>query len=73
MDKVGIDVYQKGLDAYIDLMTELYELRDENERLKQEIKKWKDKYYDSEKTVIYEYSSDIASDIKELDKEVYGE
>ena len=35
MGKVGIDVYQKGLDAYIDLMTELYELRDENERLKE--------------------------------------
>lgn len=49
---------------------EVVDLLNENEQLKQEIKKWKDKYYDSEKTVIYEYSSDIASDLEELDKEV---
>ena len=49
------------------------ELADENERLKQEIKKWKGKYYDAQTIVIDEYSSNTEYDMGRLHTEVYGD
>lgn len=52
--------------------TNLNRMEEEIERLKSEINEWKDKYYEAESSVIYEYSSNIREDMKELYDEVYG-
>jgi len=58
------------LEVYED---SLNKLEKENKELEEELQKWKDKYYDAETTVIFEYSSTIAEDMEKLSKEVYGD
>lgn len=55
------------------LQERLKEVTDENKELKQEIGEWKDMYYDSTESLIYETSSTTRKDIEKLHKEVYGD
>lgn len=48
-------------------------LENENKELKEEIIKWKSKYFDAMGTVIGEYSTNIKEDMEELEKEVWGD
>ena len=52
--------------------TNLNRLENEIERLKSEINEWKDRCYEVETSLIYEYSTNITEDIKELYDEIYG-
>lgn len=46
------------------------DLLNENEQLKQDVEKWKDKYSNSEIALIYEYSTNINEDLESLKREL---
>ena len=66
---VDVDTWYT-LGATVDLLNEL---NDENKELKEEIIKWKSKYFEAMDTVINEYSTNIKEDMEKLKKEVWGD
>ena len=68
--KLDLKVANDGADLYKDINEALEK---ENKQLKSEINEWKDRCYEAESNLIYEYSTNIEKDMKELHKEIYGD